>query len=524
MGVKRAVQNNAPFAAASQPPAGSLSCSEPPDLPMTSATPRPLDLPRLVMRRAAWVALGAWLLVLALGLQRAGVDMEQEVAAAQTMAMLVASLAQPSERSDAQRLAELQRIVRGAPTRHLSLSVRDAEDRVVFTSGDDEPLTAPLSWLVALHRALLPAHEPAPVSWPLLRSAGPPWTVRIVVSHDSERAEAVANLAAVLGMAALGSVALLLAMAWNVRRSFTPMHALLQAIAALREGNAQALRALPTMPNRELQAIAAALRELADALDSAEAHRRALSQQVVTLQDDERQRIARELHDEFGQRLTALRADAAWLSRRLAGDATASRVVQAMAAQCEALQSEIRTLLRRLQPAADEASGASHLLRLQRQLEGLVQAWVASPGPAVRFELALAARDSSGRALPWPDPESARALALPRELAQALYRISQEALTNVARHAQASQAVLQLTLQRRADGDVLHWQVRDDGRGLGDWVGAVQRGNGLAGLRQRVWALGADLECDGARGVCLRASFRINTMPGWGAMDVRAAA
>ena len=495
-----------------------------PPSPMTSSTARPLDLPRLVMRRAAWVALGAWLLVLALGLQRAGLDMEQEVAAAQTMAALVAALAQPVERSDAQRLAELQRVVQGAPPRHLSLSVRDAEGRSLFTSGDEEPLTPPLSWLVALHRTLLPAHEPAPVSWPLRRLEGAPWTVQVAVSHDSERAEAVGNLAAALGMAALGSVALLLAMAWNVRRSFAPMHALLQAIAALRGGDARALRALPQMPNRELQAIAAALRELADALDRAEAQRRALSQQVLTLQDDERQRIARELHDEFGQRLTALRADAAWLSQRLAADLAGGRVVQAMATQCEALQSEIRALLRRLQPAAAFERDDSHLLGLQRQLEGLVQAWAASPGPAVRFELALAARDIGGRTLPWPDVHEGRALLLPRELALAVYRISQEALTNVARHAQATRAVLQLTLQRRADGDLLLWQVSDDGRGLGEFAIALQRGNGLAGIRQRVWALGADLECDAARGVCLRASFRIGAMPAWGVMDVRAAA
>jgi two-component system sensor histidine kinase UhpB len=523
MGAARDVQNNGVRGAVVAFVVGPLR-SEPPVSSMTPAPVRPLDLPRLVMRRAAWVALGAWLLALALGLQRAGVDMEQEVAAAQTMAMLVASLAPPGERSDAQRLAELRRVVQGAPTRHLSLSVRDAEGRVVFASGDDEPLTPPLSWLVALHRTLLPAHEPAPVSWPLPRVQGAPWVARIVVSHDSERAEAVGNLAAALGMAALGSVALLLAMAWNVRRSFAPMHALLQAIAALREGDAHALRALPTMPNRELQAIAAALRKLADALDSAEAQRRALSQQVLTLQDDERQRIARELHDEFGQRLTALRADAAWLSRRLTSDAPGGRVVQTMAAQCEALQSEIRALLRRLQPADDDASGASHLLNVQRQLEGLVQAWAASPGPAVRFELSLAARDPSGRALPWPEADEARAIALPRELALALYRISQEALTNVARHAQASHAVLQLALQRRSDGDVLQWQVRDDGRGLGEFAVALQRGNGLAGIRQRVWALGADLECDASRGVCLRASFRIGAMLAWAVTDVRAAA
>jgi two-component system sensor histidine kinase UhpB len=278
------------------------------------------------------------------------------------------------------------------------------------------------------------------------------------------------------------------------------------------------------MPNRELQAIAAALRELADALERAERQRRALSQQVLTLQEDERQRIARELHDEFGQHLTALRADAAWLSQRLAGDPTGSRVVQAMSAQCEALQAEIRTLLQRLQPSDEDATDHSHLLTLQRQLEALVQAWATSPGLTVRFELALAARDAAGRALPWPSGAQARALALPRELARALYRISQEAMTNVARHAQASCAVLQLHLHRRADGDVLHWQVSDDGLGLGDFAVALQRGNGLAGIRQRVWSLGADLECDAARGVCLRASFRIGSMPAWGAIDARAAA
>ena len=119
-------------------------------------------------------------------------------------------------------------------------------------------------------------------------------------------------------------------MGWNVHRSFRPMRALLQAIAALRDDDARALRALPPMPIGELQAIATALRELADALERAEQQRRVLSQQVLTLQEDERQRIARELHDEFGQRLTALRADAAWLARRIGHDAQANAVVSAM--------------------------------------------------------------------------------------------------------------------------------------------------------------------------------------------------
>ena len=93
--------------------------------------------------------------MLVLGLQRAGLDMEQEVAAARTMAVLVSRLAQPSAASDATLIPQLQRIVKAEPTRHLAMTVRDADGAVLLATADDEPLSAPLSWLVHVHRALL---------------------------------------------------------------------------------------------------------------------------------------------------------------------------------------------------------------------------------------------------------------------------------------------------------------------------------------------------------------------------------
>ena len=140
-------------------------------------------------------------------------------------------------------------------------------------------------------------------------------------------------------------------MAWNVRRAFRPMRALLQAIGRLRGGDAGALQRLP----RDADPRAAGDRRRAGrtgrALEAAEQQRRALSRKVLTLQEDERQRIARELHDEFGQRLTALRADAAWLAQQVGGDAQAEPVVAGDGQQCARLQAEIRALLERLQPA-----------------------------------------------------------------------------------------------------------------------------------------------------------------------------
>jgi len=110
---------------------------------MTATVQRPLDLPRLVMRRAAWVALGTWLLMLMLGLQRAGVDMEQEVQAARTMAELMSRLAQPLHASDDELLAQLRRTVQIDGLRHLALGVHDADGTVLFATAADEPPEEP---------------------------------------------------------------------------------------------------------------------------------------------------------------------------------------------------------------------------------------------------------------------------------------------------------------------------------------------------------------------------------------------
>jgi two-component system, NarL family, sensor histidine kinase UhpB len=477
-----------------------------------------MDLPRLVMRRAIWVALAAWVGVLVLGLHRAGHDMKQEAAAADTLARLGRFLARAThEPDDARVLSEMRQMLQAAPLRHLSLRVRG--DRAALLIGPDPAAmpAPPLSWLLQWHRAWVPAPDVVPVRWSLPRDAGRTWIVELTPSYESERIEAIENLAELLLLAGAGSVALLLAMGWNVRHAFRPMRGLLQAIGRMRSGDAAAMQRLPAMPIAELQAIGSALGELGVALDTAEQQRRTLSRQVLTLQEDERQRIARELHDEFGQRLTALRANAAWLARHVASDANAAQVVQEMSLQCAKLQTEIRALLGRLQPAALDAESPASLLKLQGLLCDLVQAWNTTPAAGVRFTLALRAVGPQGAPVPWPDAAQADAVVLPQALMLALYRISQEALTNVARHAHASTASLQLTLSHLGDEPMLQWQVSDDGAGLGSLQVALQRGNGLAGIRQRVWAFGGDLSCEDApRG--LRLSARFALAPATGAL------
>lgn len=447
--------------------------------PEVACNPTPA-LARLVMRRALWVGLAACTVVLVLGLLRAADDIDQEVTAALNLSALGAGLATLATQDDARALSRLQQLGGAGSLRHVTLTVRDGEGRTLVAPRPAAQAGPVVRWLATLHRLVRPVPEPRTVSWPLARPQGAAWQVTLAASHESERTEAMENLAGALAVVAAGAAALLVAMALNVRAALRPLRGVLQAIDAMRAGDAAPLRALPAAPTHELQAITAALRMLADALADAEAQRRSLSHKVITLQEDERVRLARELHDELGQRLTALRADAAWLQRRIGGDEAAAGVVKGMSQQCERLQHDVRSMLAQLQPlgaAAATQSGDWALLR--DLLDPLVAGWNATAGVPWRVQFDATCE--------------APAATVPRELMLAVYRISQEALTNAARHSAASRVRLQLALRRSVDGAWIDWQVEDDGRGIADAKAALQLGNGLAGLRERVWAMGSEL-------------------------------
>lgn len=488
--------------------------------------PLPLDLPRLVMRRAVGVGGVALLLAAVLGLVRVGDNIEDEVDAALALARVMARVGALPQADDRVAIAALRETLAEGGLRHLELHILDDHGRTLLRPLPPQPDNAWLGWLYEAHRRLLSQPDRRRVNWQVARPGGGLWTVSLSASHESERIEALNNLAGALALL-LGCIgALLVVMAWNVRRAFAPLAGLLAAIERIEHHDPEGVRRLPAMPTRELEAIAAALRHLVAGLDRAEAERRLLSQKVLTLQEDERTHLARELHDEFGQRLTALRLDATWLARRLGADAAepaaptapersadqAERltVVQGMAERCAEVQRDIRDLLLRLRPlgpAGDASQGPDGdtlpLARLVQLLEGLIQGWQDSgrrsdaPPAALQLSVDTAAPDGHTQPLP---PATAETTALPRDLALAVYRLSQEALTNVARHARATRVDLRLTLQHGVDGRpaALLWQVRDDGVGIADAQQALQRGNGLGGMQERVWALGGRWTFDAA--------------------------
>ncbi len=452
---------------------------------MSSNGPRvPLDLPRRVMRRALAVAALTLAAAVGFGLARTDEDIDGEVRAAMSLAATMAQLARAAELSDAQLVAVLTERERDTPLRHLSLSLRDGTGRLLVGRLPAPAGSAFFEALTSLHRQLRPGQTFEPVTWLVSRAGKPGWILTLAAQPESERREAVVYLVSLLGVLAAGMAAMLVVMRWNVRSAFRPLEGLLAAIGRIQSGDTAAARSIPAMPIGELEQIAAALRSLGEALDAAEAERRLLGHKVQSLQEDERMRLARELHDEFGQRLTAIRVDAAWLAQRLKDLPDVQPVVQGMSEQCAAIQSDVRTLLARLQPlgGAVEGEGDATVATLAELLQGLAEGWRRSASGALRVGLLIDA-----------EPERR----LPRDLALALYRISQEALTNVARHAQSREVTV--LLRWPAGSESIEWSVADDGVGLADPDAALRRGNGLAGIKERIWAFGGDLQLKAAR-------------------------
>ncbi len=436
----------------------------------------PPELPRLMMRRTLPVVLGFLALALVVGVLAAQRDAAEEIDGALATARLSRYLSNLPKLSDQQALAVLSN---SSELRHLSLRVTDSSG--LTRLGMPPPASAT---------------ENA-VSWTVLRPSGDPWTVTLAASPDSALAEPPQGALALLALFGLCCLALLAVMRWNLARALAPLQSLLAAIGAVQRQDPLPLRRLPTMPVAELERVAHALRQLAGALDSAEQTRRALGAQVQSLHEDERQHLARDLHDEFGQRLTALRVDVTWLRRRLLDDERIEPVLSGMLAQLAHLQHGLRGLLARLNPLSLHNAGAETLdppERLRDLLQQMSEDWSGAEGGRTCCSLAF----------------DADRVLLPRPLLLAVYRMSQEALTNVVRHADARQVQLRVQLSRSGGQGNLDWSVEDDGCGIADLDKAGRRGNGLAGLQERAWAFGGELRCSpGAGGRGLRLSARL---------------
>jgi two-component system sensor histidine kinase UhpB len=230
---------------------------------------------------------------------------------------------------------------------------------------------------------------------------------------------------------------------------------------------------VPVDGEPDVAALAQAFNEM---LDRLETERRESARFALRVLEDERNRIARELHDEVGQTLTGVMLQVEGLAAKIPKDLREQ--LEELRETARSGTEEVRRISRQLRPEALEDLG------LQSALAALATAFGEQAGVNVRRQL---------------EPS----VSLSQEQELVVYRVAQEALTNVARHAEATQ--VELRLDRARTRAVL--TVRDDGRGI--HPGALPSSRGIRGMRERAMLIGAQLEIDSSpdRGTAINLSI-----------------
>jgi PAS domain S-box-containing protein len=219
---------------------------------------------------------------------------------------------------------------------------------------------------------------------------------------------------------------------------------------------------------------------------------RQLSGRLLNLQDDERRRIARDLHDSTAQTLSGLVLNLAYLQNPKRGERSPSKLLADSLALAEQAAREIRDLSHLLYPPALDQMGLTAAIRWHSARTSEVS------GIAIELDL--------------PD-EMPR---LQREIEVALFRVAQESLENVRRHSGSATASVRLA---GSDGQVL-LEVRDQGRGAPHAItkhdaGISEVGVGVAGMRERLRQLGGQLQIEsGEHGTTVKAVVPLGVRPG----------
>lgn len=401
-----------------------------------------MDLRRQLVRFLGALLLLLMLAAVLINLYSLRSDVSTEIAASEQLVKVLLEMGQiEHELSPAEAASRLAAILNNGQLRHLSVSTDDsaapangpsATSRLIGMLGIDSATTA---------RRVRLGHQ----------------TLYIAPNPASEIEERLGDTVRLCNTLLLFSGATLLIAWWSVERALVPFRDLEAGLKRLARGEKDP--ALPSFTLREFKQVAGAINDLAAALDTAHAARRRLSRQLIEVQEDERRTLARDLHDEMGQTLTAIGFTAAYLERNAEQIDTQrlTECAQDLRRDIRTSGKQLRDMLKSLRPHGLDASGLASALR---ELLGSWQQRVSG----ISFKLEMPAE------LPCLD----------NDIGLVLYRIVQEALTNVVRHSGA--CCCRVTVETTAC--VLVLRIEDDGSGLPPE--GLPRRSGLLGIEERL--------------------------------------
>jgi len=237
---------------------------------------------------------------------------------------------------------------------------------------------------------------------------------------------------------------------------------IVQGVQRIETGEYQ--QKLPEFCIREYANIAKAVNHMSEELNKAQQENRSLTKNSLDIQEEERQRLAQELHDELGQSLTAIKVMAVTAAHP---KSDTIKITASITDICDHLMVVVRSMMHQLHPLILTELG------LKAALDDMLNHWQErNPTLAVSIEC------------------SDEVDSLEKKMTIQIFRVVQECLTNIVRHANAEQVSIKLTMENQTEKK-LHLLVQDDGQGCD--LAKVNAGFGLRGMQERIKTLGGEL-------------------------------
>lgn len=424
-----------------------------------------------------------WLILALLGaIYDARGRIAAEVKASSALARSLISAASANGRDSAATLIEVEKHL--PPTRHVLLGIAASSDRAAIEDATASRSIEPAAPSLFV-RLVAPKRYAELVSLPAAGPAGKPseW-IYIIANPADEIREVWQDFCFFAGICSALVIVIAGSSLWLAASALRPIRRLGDGLERLERHDFQSLE-----PARfsELERIRAQFNSLALSLRDKTEENRHLYKKLISTQENERKHVARELHDELGPCLFAIRAEAASIVQSLPQSETGGFIAgraKAIEALTGTVQQINRRLLHTLQPAALSERGLAAALR------DLADGWQEAH-PAIDWSLDMVESDLAR---------------LSDEAALAVYRMVQEGMTNIARHSGGSEAQITISSRTAALGDRLDILVSDDGRGFDS---AARHSGGLRGMEERIRKLGGDFTvwAESGSGVAVRASI-----------------
>ncbi len=344
-------------------------------------------------------------------------------------------------------------------TRHLTIQLKKASGQMVDLARKKHRTNRdniPPSWFVSLVAGDYPQAEHQ-----ITTDDGKQLTLIIQADPLDEITEAWQESLSFFSSIFLLTSLTFLAVNLVFNKTFRSIATIVEGLQLIETGQYQ--NRLPEFSTIEYDNIAKAINHMTDVLDKTRRENRALTQHSLEIQEEERQRLAQELHDELGQSLTAIKVMAVSATH---AKIDVQKVTGSIIDICDHLTAVVRSMMHQLHPLILTDLG------LKAALEDMLHHW-SERNP----ELALSMQCTE------------QVDGLEKKLSIQVFRVIQECLTNIVRHANANQVNINLnTVGDRHE--MLQLQISDDGRGCD--LNRVSSGFGLLGMQERIKSLNGE--------------------------------